>query len=241
MKAVDDAVDAEVEAAEGVGEEAVDVTKGVLTAAADLLSKTGVVLLIIIIVGIVLLVVRDLIYQASAWSTTELVLIVGSWDLWSALGPPRPARKTHRRLQGPVQRLRQRRGPKSGIRPATPVRSPRPVQGKAIAVAVEGIIDALKAFGIDLGLSFSLNSILKTALGPLISPWCVWGWLPRTHQTHRRTGSSRSCRSRWACARSSEPGRRCSRSPSSTSPTTGASVHPTQPVCRCDLRKLLTF
>lgn len=93
MKAVDDAVDTEVEAAEGVGEEAVDVTKGVLTAAADLLSKTGVVLLIIIIVGIVLLVVRDLIYQASAWSTTELVLIVGSWDLWSALGPPRPTRK----------------------------------------------------------------------------------------------------------------------------------------------------
>lgn len=117
------------------GEDVVDVTKGVLKAAADLVSKTGVVLLLIIIVGIVLLVIRDLIYQASAWSTTELVVIVAAWDAWVLYTDYATA------------------------------------QAKAVAVAVELIVDALKAFGINLGVSFSLNSILTTALGPLISPW----------------------------------------------------------------------
>ncbi len=44
------------------------------------------------------------------------------------------------------------------------------------------IVDALKAFGINLGVSFSLNSILTTALGPLISPWFVSPALPGTRR-----------------------------------------------------------
>lgn len=96
------------------GEDVVDVTKGVLKAAADLVSKTGVVLLLIVIVGIVLLVIRDLIYQASAWSTTELVVIVAAWDSWSNCTRPwRSAADCSPIPQGHLHRLCLGQGPRT--------------------------------------------------------------------------------------------------------------------------------
>lgn len=94
MGANSDREDGEETVVAEAGEDVVDVTKGVLKAAADLVSKTGVVLLLIIIVGIVLLVIRDLIYQASAWSTTELVVIVAAWDAWSNCARPHSLQPT---------------------------------------------------------------------------------------------------------------------------------------------------
>lgn len=58
-----------------------------------------------------------------------------------------------------------------------------------IAVAVEGIVDALRAFGIDIGISFSLGAVVDTALGPLVSPWPVRraSGRTRTHSHHSTT------------------------------------------------------
>jgi len=78
----------ELEAAEQVGEEAVDVTKGLFKAAADLISKTGVVLLIIIIVGIVLLVIRDLIYQVRSAVARWVGQSSADWHRRHRRGPP---------------------------------------------------------------------------------------------------------------------------------------------------------
>lgn len=78
----------ELKAAEEVGEEAVDVTKGLFRAAADLISKTGVVLLIIIIVGIVLLVIRDLIYQVRSAVARRVGQSSADWHHRHRRGPP---------------------------------------------------------------------------------------------------------------------------------------------------------
>ena len=132
MGANSDREDEENRVVAEAGEDVVDVTKGVLKAAADLVSKTGVVLLLIIIVGIVLLVIRDLIYQASAWSTTELVVIVAAWDAWSNCARPTACSQLLTNPTGSSTPTMPRpRSPEPGTRPVTPACSLRTVPGKS--------------------------------------------------------------------------------------------------------------
>jgi len=74
--------DAIKDAAEGAARDVTGVVKGLFKTAADLVSKTGVIIVTFALVGIVLLLLRDLLYQITSWSTTELVVTVGLWDAW---------------------------------------------------------------------------------------------------------------------------------------------------------------
>lgn len=61
---------------------------------AELFTKTTAILIAIILIGILLLAARDVLYTATAWSSTQLTVAVVAWDAWLRTAAPPTQRRS---------------------------------------------------------------------------------------------------------------------------------------------------